>query len=68
MRGRGHAHSPGEHTETKTRPGPLWVRAASHTDQVLKYLASGWYSTNASVDCSGCSWSSSDSSTPILSG
>ena len=34
----------------------------------LKYFASGWWNTNASVDCSGCSCSSSDSSTPIRSG
>ena len=35
---------------------------------VLKYFASGWCTTIASVDCSGCSWNSSDSSTPIRSG
>lgn len=33
----------------------------------LKYLASGCRSTNASVDCSGCSCSSSESTTPIRS-
>src|SRR5205823_12270986 len=26
---------------------------------VLKYFASGWWTTMASVDCSGCSWNSS---------
>ena len=36
--------------------------------QALKYLASGWCTTSASVDCSGTSWNSSDSSTPIRSG
>ena len=34
----------------------------------LKYLASGWCTTRASVDCSGCSCSSSESSTPMRSG
>src|SRR5699024_6563463 len=34
---------------------------------VLKYLASGWWATIASVDCSGWSWNSSDSLTPIRS-
>ena len=34
----------------------------------LKYLASGWWTTIADVDCSGCSWNSSDSSTPIRLG
>ena len=40
--------------------------AAPHP--ALKYLASGWWAMIASVDCSGCSWNSSDSSTPIRSG
>src|SRR5687767_654269 len=31
----------------------------------LKYDASGWWTTMASVACSGCSWNSSDSSTPM---
>jgi hypothetical protein len=34
----------------------------------LKYLASGWWTMIAEVDCSGWSWNSSDSSTPIRSG
>ncbi len=34
----------------------------------LKYLASGWWTMIALVDCSGCSWNSSDSSTPMRSG
>jgi DNA-binding GntR family transcriptional regulator len=34
----------------------------------LKYEASGWWTTMASVDCSGSSWNSSDSTTPIRSG
>ena len=36
--------------------------------QTLKYFASGWCRTMASVDCSGCSCISSDSSTPIRDG
>ena len=36
--------------------------------RALKYLASGWWTTMASVDCSGCSWNSSVSLTPIRSG
>ena len=36
--------------------------------QTLKYFASGWWTTIASVDCSGCSCISSDSSTPIRAG
>jgi hypothetical protein len=36
--------------------------------RALKYFASGWCTTRASVDCSGCSCSSSLSSTPIRSG
>ncbi len=36
--------------------------------RALKYFASGWWTIMASVDCSGCSCSSSDSSTPIRSG
>src|SRR6185437_4780926 len=35
--------------------------------QVLKYFASGWCTISASVDCSGASWNSSDSVTPIRS-
>ena len=34
----------------------------------LKYFASGWWTIRADVDCSGCSWNSSDSSTPIRDG
>ena len=34
----------------------------------LKYLASGWCTISAEVDCSGCSWNSSDSSTPMRDG
>ena len=34
----------------------------------LKYLACGWCTTIASVDCSGCSCNSSESSTPMRSG
>ena len=41
---------------------PFWRQRA------LKYFASGWCTISASVDCSGCSCSSSDSSTPIRSG
>ena len=33
-----------------------------------KYFASGWMVISASVDCSGTSWNSSDSATPIRSG
>lgn len=36
--------------------------------RALKYFASGWWMTIASVDCSGWSWNSSDSFTPIRSG
>ncbi len=35
---------------------------------MLKYLASGWCRMMADVDCSGSSWNSSESSTPIRSG
>ena len=35
---------------------------------MLKYFASGWWATMAEVDCSGSSWNSSVSSTPIRSG
>lgn len=45
----------------RPRPDP----APTHT---LKYFASGWWNTNASVDCSGCSISSSLRTTPIRSG
>ena len=34
----------------------------------LKYLACGWWTTSASVDCSGWSCNSSDSSTPMREG
>ncbi len=34
----------------------------------LKYFASGWCTISAEVDCSGCSWNSSESSTPMRSG
>ncbi len=47
------------------RPGSGDPASGDHTE---KYRASGWWKTNASVDCSGCSCSSSDSSTPIRSG
>ncbi len=43
------------------RDGPAAHRAA-------KYFASGWCATSADVDCSGCSWNSSDNCTPIRSG
>jgi len=36
--------------------------------RTLKYRAWGWCTTIALVDCSGSSWNSSVSSTPILSG
>ena len=42
--------------------------APAPTQRALKYFASGWCTISASVDCSGCSCSSSDSSTPIRSG
>src|SRR6266496_3262090 len=38
--------------------------AKAHTE---KYLAWGWWTTMAEVDCSGSSWSSSVSATPISS-
>src|SRR5881409_1046374 len=37
------------------------------THLALKYFASGWCTTIASVACSGCSWNSSDKVTPIRS-
>ena len=42
--------------------------ASGPGNQVLKYLASGWCVMMASVDCSGASWNSSDSVTPIRPG
>ena len=36
--------------------------------RALKYLASGWWTMMAEVDCSGWSWNSSESSTPMRSG
>lgn len=36
--------------------------------RAAKYFASGWCATSADVDCSGCNWNSSDSSTPIRPG
>ena len=48
------------------RPQP--ESSAAGPAQTEKYFASGWWKTNASVDCSGCSCSSSLSSTPIRSG
>ncbi len=52
------------------------TRSAVHVEEhrsgkphvALKYFASGWCTISAEVDCSGCSWNSSDSSTPIRSG
>src|SRR6185437_320707 len=46
-------------------PSPQTPLGTTHT---LKYFASGWWTTMASVDCSGCNYISSDSSTPILDG
>src|SRR5439155_14347227 len=51
-------------------PGPPFggtIRGGGWT-QTLKYFASGWWTTIVSVDCSGCSCISSDSSTPIRDG
>ena len=48
------------------RPQP--ESSAAGPAQTEKYFASGWWKTNASVDCSGCSCSSSDSTTPMRSG
>ena len=42
--------------------------ACGRAHRALKYFASGWWMTIASVDCSGWSWNSSDSWTPIRSG
>ena len=48
-----------------TAASPICTICHVHT---LKYLAAGWWTTMASVDCSGCSCISSESSTPIRSG
>ena len=62
--------------DRRTRPARC-RRASVHVEQdgggqtahlALKYVASGWCSTSASVDCSGCSWNSSESFTPMRSG
>ena len=50
------------------RIGRVPDAASARGHRALKYFASGWWTTSASVDCSGCSCSSSDSSTPIRSG
>ena len=47
---------------------PVTKKSPTPTQRALKYFASGWCTISASVDCSGCSCSSSDSSTPIRSG
>lgn len=50
--------------------GPGYPSRACRSDrirQALKYFASGCNRTNASVDCSGCSCSSSESTTPMRS-
>ena len=64
-----------EHEGSKRSPARAIALGAVHVEQhrgapahVLKYFASGWCTTIASVDCSGCSWNSSDSSTLMRSG
>lgn len=49
------------------RPSGRRRRTASANAYALKYFASGCSRTNASVDCSGCSCNSSDSTTPMRS-
>lgn len=44
------------------------VSGAGLCQRALKYFASGWWITIASVDCSGCSWNSSERWTPMRSG
>src|SRR5664280_854376 len=47
----------------------MWPQVMSHKGHVaLKYLASGWCTTKASVDCSGWSCSSSERVTPMRAG
>lgn len=48
--------------------GPARRAAAYPAQRALKYFASGWWMTMASVDCSGWSWNSSESWTPMRSG
>src|SRR5436190_436924 len=43
----------------------LGNRVTNRGHLALKYAASGWWTMIASVDCSGSSWNSSDSATPI---
>jgi hypothetical protein len=43
--------------------GDLSPRVSAYV--ALKYFASGWCTISAEVDCSGCSWNSSESSTPM---
>ncbi len=61
---------PARSGSSRIRPGtPNEANAAQRGHyRALKYLASGWWITIASVDCSGCSWNSSESTTPIRSG
>lgn len=43
--------------------------SASSVDRmIVKYFACGWWTISALVDCSGTSWNSSDSSTPMRAG
>src|SRR5262245_8644429 len=45
--------------------GPAEEAGVGHRRQTMKYLASGWWTTMADVDCSGWSWNSSDTVTPM---
>ncbi len=51
-----------------SRGGGCGGAALGGAHRALKYFASGWWTMIADVDCSGCSWNSSESSTPIRPG
>ena len=54
---------PADDAICQTRPS-----AVGAPYRALTSFASGWWMTMASVDCSGWSWNSSESSTPIRPG
>ena len=68
LRGRGSGVRPLSHARPSAGCRPVGLGPDSVTHVALKYFASGWWTMKASVDCSGCSCSSSESSTPIRPG
>jgi hypothetical protein len=52
-------------TRRTGEPGRDGQAAAAQPHRAAKYFASGWCAMIADVDCSGVSWNSSDSSTPM---